>query len=116
MTSPRTLRHTAALALVGWYLMAPPSPASSVPLNHWLMIGSFDSADQCESAKLTLHENLVRTGVIVTPTAEWERDAIGSATRFRFLSPRRYNYTALKPSRLKRTRSSPSRARITASS
>jgi len=55
------LRHAAALALVGWYLMMPPSvcpsdPRSmrpcfldpSLPLNQWNRDGYFDSADACD--------------------------------------------------------------------
>ena len=51
-------RHGAALALVGWYLMVPPS-ASRVsdlaiglePLYQWLQIGSFDSKNACEQGR-----------------------------------------------------------------
>jgi len=49
------LRHAAALAAVGWYLMVPPtihSPSGSAqgfePINQWLHIGSFDTASACE--------------------------------------------------------------------
>ena len=45
------LRHAAALALVGWYLMQPPSnsggrPDSKAPLSQWQESGAFDSADE----------------------------------------------------------------------
>lgn len=59
------LRHIAALALVGWYLMCPPlrfehpehpSDAGKIFLNaslaQWDIQGSYDSADKCESAKV----------------------------------------------------------------
>lgn len=65
------LRHAAALALVGWYLMTPPiyevttnSPESvkmgdkfyevrpSAPLGVWEVTASFDSADACQAALL----------------------------------------------------------------
>jgi hypothetical protein len=49
-------RHAAALALVGWYLLAPPimhdpghwHPNLAAPLNQWIVAKSFDSAVQCE--------------------------------------------------------------------
>ena len=52
------LRHVAALALVGWYLMVPPSAfkvadlASKLePLWQWYQIGSFDSPNACEEGR-----------------------------------------------------------------
>jgi hypothetical protein len=55
-------RHAAALALVGWYLIAPPParprpssnsapPNESAPLNKWTIWSSYDSAKVCESAR-----------------------------------------------------------------
>ena len=57
-------RHAATLALVGWYLMAPPLikvgpdprdarrdrvvPDSDAPLLKWNWAGSFDSIDACQ--------------------------------------------------------------------
>jgi hypothetical protein len=52
-------RHAAALALVGWYLMAPPIAHDSqghatgkvlnwLPLSSWEQISSFDTAKACE--------------------------------------------------------------------
>ncbi len=58
-----TPRHAAALALVGWYLMAPPPgpprstfantapPNDGAPLNQWTTWDSYDSAQGCEAAK-----------------------------------------------------------------
>jgi hypothetical protein len=50
-----TLRHAAALALVGWYLMVPPlvepdkrAVDHQAPLGAWLMMKSFDSASGCQ--------------------------------------------------------------------
>jgi hypothetical protein len=47
------LRHAAALALVGWYLMVPPSTGGKLdtkaPLPQWINEGAFDRADDCES-------------------------------------------------------------------
>ena len=57
------LRHAAALALVGWYLMLPPptpdgvtNPAlrfveSDAPLSKWSIQRSYDTAESCEKAK-----------------------------------------------------------------
>ena len=61
------LRHAAALALVGWYLMLPPfirvapdprapgadrvAPDSHAPLSKWFWSGSFDSVDDCERSQ-----------------------------------------------------------------
>jgi hypothetical protein len=54
-------RHAAALALVGWYLMAPPPQADPTtglpngaadvraPFKYWDNEGSFDSAKECSS-------------------------------------------------------------------
>jgi len=48
------LRHAAALTLVGWYLMLPPMNKGSVdpyaPLSEWEVIGSSESASECEEA------------------------------------------------------------------
>jgi hypothetical protein len=53
--------HTAALALVGWYLLAPAAyPATNgmlrwdaaAPLSRWKAVKSFDSAAQCEAERL----------------------------------------------------------------
>jgi len=48
--------HAAALALVGWYVMAPPVHSvtssmdewdASAPLAKWEIVGSFDTAAEC---------------------------------------------------------------------
>jgi hypothetical protein len=57
------LRHAAALALVGWYLMAPPTypgpngsfvTKTSVPLSLWQNIGSYDDVGDCEDERRAL--------------------------------------------------------------
>jgi hypothetical protein len=55
------LRHAAALALVGWYLMVPPGKSNSGvepdlqwPLAQWSSLQSFDAAADCERAKKEL--------------------------------------------------------------
>ena len=50
------LRHAAALALAGWYLMLPPVSGIGVvrgdaPLSQWSIDGSYDSARDCANAK-----------------------------------------------------------------
>ena len=53
------LRHAAALALVGWYLMTAPRTSDtpplafdlSAPLNRWKTVGSYDTAAECNKAK-----------------------------------------------------------------
>jgi hypothetical protein len=68
------LRHAAALALVGWYLMAPHvyydpkkadmgysgwmrDGAADSSLSAWQLIGSYDSAAECESARDALQKS-----------------------------------------------------------
>ncbi len=49
------LRHAAALALVGWYLMVPPLPLQQDwPLSAWQNHGSYYSAKECASANTAL--------------------------------------------------------------
>jgi hypothetical protein len=45
------LRLTAALALVGWYLMVPPNKKNDAPLSEWTVSRSYDSAQDCQSAQ-----------------------------------------------------------------
>ena len=45
------LRHAAALALVGWYLMVPPSKRNDAPLSEWTVSLSYASAEACQSAQ-----------------------------------------------------------------
>jgi hypothetical protein len=63
-------RHAAVLALVGWYLMTPPlsgRPGSyvvsrGIPLSQWRVEQSFDSATECEQARL---ENVAKVRQLV---------------------------------------------------
>jgi len=59
-------RHTAALALVGWYLMLPPAddylmPQAGAPLNKWHNSGDpdepFSTLAECEAGKVILKQN-----------------------------------------------------------
>ncbi len=49
-------RHAAALALAGWYLIAPPLDSGGnvlgkTPLPQWQIIASYDSAYACQESK-----------------------------------------------------------------
>ena len=56
------IRHAAALALVGWYLMVPPMEQGALqnpkqkkliqgtaPLSKWVILHGYDNAQQCEA-------------------------------------------------------------------
>ena len=50
------LRHAAALALAGWYLIVPPAGRTlrvglAAPLSQWRTVGTFNSAGDCEAGK-----------------------------------------------------------------
>jgi len=51
-----TFRHAAAFVLVGWYLMVPPMHDDdwglSAPLGEWKTAGVYDSANDCERARV----------------------------------------------------------------
>jgi hypothetical protein len=55
-------RQTAALVLVGWYLLAPPALKGGggydpdAPLNRWINEGSYDSAADCEAFRTSIIE------------------------------------------------------------
>jgi len=52
-----TFRHAAALALMGWYLMVPPTHRTThgvawddnLPLNLWRHVFSYDMAKECQA-------------------------------------------------------------------
>jgi hypothetical protein len=57
-------RHVAALALVGWYLMLPPvrpdgSVNANAPLSKWKTSNTYDTADECKTALLSLRAGWV---------------------------------------------------------
>lgn len=73
------IRHTAALALVGWYLMMPPPdrgdrkfPDESASMTEWTQLVAFDTAKECEAYKLEYHERLERKD---KARAEYENSA-----------------------------------------
>jgi hypothetical protein len=56
------LRHAAALALVGWYLMIPsstlpPGVAYKEPLRKWQIVRGFDTANDCDDFLSTFFES-----------------------------------------------------------
>lgn len=64
------LRHAAALALVSWYLIAPPKhgwirdgagdAVVSPPVPTWVRLGTFDSGEQCQAALAELRKKVLR--------------------------------------------------------
>jgi hypothetical protein len=50
--------HAASLALLGWYLIVPPTAGNSVrgdlPFGKWENAGSFDTATECRGALIKL--------------------------------------------------------------
>jgi hypothetical protein len=58
-------RHAVAFALVGWYLMVPPSEDAnhidpSVPLPKWVVLRAFDTAAACDEAQDQLRYRVSR--------------------------------------------------------
>jgi hypothetical protein len=54
--------HAITLALVGWYLMVPPSKLSATnaykqSLNRWQVVQGFDTADGCEDFRLDFFQS-----------------------------------------------------------
>jgi hypothetical protein len=57
------IRHAAALALVGWYLIAPPPRTEDgtdydpkAPLSEWQKIGKFETIEECRTYPARLPE------------------------------------------------------------
>jgi len=74
------LRHAAALALVGCYLMVPPSPQGltkgidvNAALSQWTVLQSFDTAAECEKRRAALIDKLVL--MPANPTSQAQIDA-----------------------------------------
>jgi hypothetical protein len=57
-------RHAAALAMVAWYLLYPPWNAekeivdSTLALNRWYQVSTFDSSADCEARKFGILEEM----------------------------------------------------------
>jgi len=61
-------RHATALALVGWYLMVPPSVSRNLalvytPLSEWKIVDTFDSESACQQMLTKLIEKMPNTAV-----------------------------------------------------
>jgi hypothetical protein len=55
-------RHAASLALVGWYLITPPSTlppdvSYKAPLRRWHIVRGFDTADDWEDSRSSFFED-----------------------------------------------------------
>jgi hypothetical protein len=56
--------HAALLLMLGWYLMAPPSSIKygaviwdmNAPVTKWMVVKSFDTAEECEESKASFDE------------------------------------------------------------
>ena len=80
------LRHAAALALVGWYLMIPPDVPHTRKVNldatlgKWSIFGSYDSADECTSDAMHLHQEARAKGFsakqLMNPTNDEQHEAV----------------------------------------
>jgi hypothetical protein len=71
-------RHTAALALVGWYLMMPPPYWSktnprNAPLKEWTLFGRYDSAQECSDERSKMIR--VQSMALLSDLAEGVSDA-----------------------------------------
>jgi hypothetical protein len=70
------LRHAAALASVGWYLMVPPRENDNsaklriVPLAEW--IDSFDTAKECRDAGLEEEHQYAKDPLEADEYGTWE--------------------------------------------
>jgi hypothetical protein len=71
-------RHIAALALVVWYLMMPPSYWSktnprNAPLKEWTLFGRYDSAQECSDERSKMIR--VQSMALLSDLAEGVSDA-----------------------------------------
>jgi hypothetical protein len=51
------LHHGAALGLIGWYLMSPVPGFESARVDEWSQPAGYDTAQECESARMELYAN-----------------------------------------------------------
>jgi hypothetical protein len=72
------LRHAAALASVGWYLMVPPRENDNsaklriVPLAEWVYVDSFDTAKECRDAGLEEEHQYAKDPLEADEYGTWE--------------------------------------------
>jgi hypothetical protein len=78
------IRHSAALALVGWYVMSPPvvtgHPQASAPLEQWNAVYSVQSARDCKSRLNSLHANLPKLAASIA-SGHSQRPALSAGDR-----------------------------------
>jgi hypothetical protein len=55
------IRYTAALALVGWYLLVPLPQYPDAPRSMWPNVGSYDTAQECEADQYRLIERVLHS-------------------------------------------------------
>jgi hypothetical protein len=82
-------RHAAALALVGWYLMVAPRDADylftvNAPLTKWIIVQSFDTAENCESNRSRQIDQTDRLGEYWYYDTK-KRETIGSPAKLAYL-------------------------------
>jgi len=88
------LCHATALALVGWYLMAPPIQHEGsrtfvnveASLGDWEIIHKYDSADDCQDGKDALPAELLAT----VPTPEPGRSKVDQAKIYGLIDDRAF--------------------------
>ena len=73
-----TLRHAAALAVIGWYLMMPPPYWSktnprNAPLRQWTVFGRYDTAQECSDERTKIIR--VQSMALLSDLAESVSDA-----------------------------------------
>jgi hypothetical protein len=66
--------RAAALALVAWYLLVPPSNLIGIPMANWQLVGVFDSKAACESNRLRLADRPSRIVTNPGPAYQPERN------------------------------------------
>ena len=70
------LRHAAALALVGWYLMAPLQ--TGAPISKWASVRSFDSPAGCEDFLAAERDRLDALGLKLENNCHAEKTLEGA--------------------------------------
>jgi hypothetical protein len=73
-----TLRHVAALAVIGWYLLMPPPYWSktnprNAPLSQWTVFGHYDTAQECSDERTKMIR--VQSMALLSDLAEGVSDA-----------------------------------------
>lgn len=72
------LRHAAALALAGWYLMIPPKNHTDAPISERSEFAAYDTAKECEDAKRRLTEDVAAGRLHVSPAQIAWSDCLAS--------------------------------------